>query len=182
MNIDPIDIKKGDLSNSESPSSQKEEKFLLDMFAQISSRLKSKYNYSSEEIQKAFYNEEILIPIYIFSGNLGAAEALAKFLCENFELSNSEISKLIGRDNKSIWSNYKRAFKKMPWAFESKDGIAVPVSVFNSELSLLESLIAHLRDAKKLTNTKIAKLLNKNPGNVWALYKRACDKKNARRK
>ena len=94
-----------------------EERFLLEMFSQISDRLKTKFNYSEDDIRKIFYKEDILIPVYIFSGNLGPAEALSKFLKENYEMDYSRISEIIGRDVKSVWANYKRASKKIPWAF-----------------------------------------------------------------
>jgi hypothetical protein len=127
-----------------------EERFLVDMFSQISGRLKQKYNYSDEEIIKLWGNETVLpIPVAIFAGKLSPAEALAKFLKENHDVGYREISGLIGRDERSIWANYKRAVKKMPWPFEINDSILAPVSIFNSDKSILESLVVTLRTLKK---------------------------------
>ena len=165
--------KKGEISDLSIYGTVQEEKFLLEMFAQITSRLKSKFNYTDDEIHKFCFTNEIFIPVYIFSGNIIPAESLAKFLRENQNLDYSEIANLIGRDNKSIWSNYKRAVKKMLWNFESKEGLSVPISAFNSEMSILESLVVYLKDERQFANSKIAKLLNKNPSNIWTLYKRA---------
>src|SRR3990167_4127841 len=101
-----------------------EERFLVDMFGQITERLKQKYNYSDDEIFKLWNSENsFLIPVVIFSGKLSPAEALAKFLKENYELGYADISKLIGRDQSAVWANYKRAAKKMPWPFDIKDSI-----------------------------------------------------------
>lgn len=156
-----------------------EERFLAGMLSQITERLKQKYNYSDDEILKLWNNgNELLVPVVIFSNGLSPAEALAKFLRENHSLGYSEISGLIGRDEKCIWANYKRAAKKMPAPFQITNGISVPVSVFNSEKSVLEALVSYLKDVKEMRNRKIAQLLNKNQSNIWTVYKRAKQKNN----
>lgn len=151
-----------------------EEKFLVGIFGQITERLKHEYSYSDEEIFSLWNSENaVYVPIVIFSGKLSPAEALAKFLRENHELGYAEISKLIGRDERAVWANYKRAVKKMPWPFEIANSIMVPASIFNSGKSILESLVCHLKDARKMKNKNIAKLLNKNPANIWTVHNRA---------
>ena len=155
-------------------SSNPEENFLRDMFSQISERLKQKYNYSNEEILSLWNSENlVLIPVSIFAGKLSPAEALAKYLKENHELGYHEISELIGRDERGIWANYKRAIKKMPWPFEISNSISAPVSIFNSEKSILEALVCYLKDVKKMKNKSIAKALNKNSANIWTVHSRA---------
>jgi len=155
-----------------------EERFLVELFSQVSGRLKQKYNYSDEEIFRMWNTENnILIPVAIFAGKLAPSEALAKFLKENNDLSYHEISAVIGRDERSVWANYKRAAKKMPWPFDIGEGIGVPISIFNSEKSILEALVSYLKDVKKMRNRKIAELLNKNPANVWTVHNRAAKKK-----
>ena len=89
---------------------------------------------------------------------------------------------MIGRDERGIWANYKRAIKKMPWPFEINDSILAPVSIFNSDKSILESLVSYLKDIKKMRNRKIAQLLNKNPANIWTAHSRAKKKMNNGRK
>ena len=151
-----------------------EERFLVDIFSQITERLKQKYNYSDEELFMFWNNENaLLVPVTIFSGKLSPAEALIKFLKESHELSYNDIAQLICRDKRSVWANYKRASKKMPWPFEIKESVVVPVSIFNSEKSILSALINYLKDVKKMRNTKIAQLLNKNPANIWTIHNRA---------
>ena len=160
-------------------SGNPEERFLVDMFSQIRSRLKQKYNYSDEEIFKLWNNEdECLVPVAIFAGELSPAEALAKFLRENYDLNFSEISQLIGRNARAVWANYKRAVKKMPWPFDIKEGVTVPASIFTSEKSILEALVSYLKDVRKLRNKKIAQFLNKNPANIWTVYNRSLKKNN----
>src|SRR3989338_4012937 len=126
-----------------------EENFLRDMFSQISERLKQKYNYSEEEIFKLWNEENIIpVPVAIFSGKLSPAEALTKFLKEKHDLSFHDISNLIGRDERGVWANYQRAVKKMPWPFEINESLFVPISIFNSKKSILESLVCYLKDVK----------------------------------
>ena len=157
----------------------KEEKFLLEMFSQIGERLKQQYNYSDEELYKIGHGQSsIAVPVSIFAGKLSPAEALAKFLKENHELSFKEISDLIGRDEGGIWANYRRAVKKIPWPLEITNGITVPVSIFNCEKSVLESIVSYLKNVKQLRNKKIAQLLNKNQANVWTALNRATKKEN----
>src|SRR3989338_3775650 len=160
---------------------QHEEKFLIELFGQVASRLKSRYNYTEGEFLSIFNREEKLIPVYIFSGNLSPAEALSKFLKENLGMDYSEIAEAAGRDKKSVWANYKRAAKKMPWKFEIKEGIAIPLSDFRKELSMLENIVAYLKDSKKMKGSEIAKLLNKAPANIWTIYQRA-SRKNGEKK
>ena len=155
---------------------QHEEKFLVELFGQVASRLKSKYNYSEGEFLSIFSHEEKLVPAYIFSGNLSPAEALSKFLKENLGMDYSEIAEATGRDKKSIWANYKRAAKKMPWKFEVEEGISIHLSAFKKELSMLEGIVSYLKDSKKMKGAEIAKLLNKAPANVWTIYQRALRK------
>ncbi|MBI3027876.1 hypothetical protein HYY70_07240 [Candidatus Woesearchaeota archaeon] len=151
-----------------------EEHFLIDMFSQITERLKQKYNYSDEEILKLWNNQDNLsVPVAIFSGKLSPAEALTKFLKENYEMEYDDIAKLIGRDERSVWANYKRAVKKMPWPLQVNGSISVPASIFNSQKSVLEALVSYLKDVKKLRNRKIAELLNKNPANIWTVHNRS---------
>ena len=155
----------------------KEEKFLLDMFSQIGERLKQQYNYSDEELYKIGHNTNIIVvPVSIFAGKLSPAEALTKFLKESCELGFKEISNLIGRDERGVWANYKRAVKKMPWPLEITNGICVPVSIFNCEKSILESIVFYLKNIKQLRNRKIAQLLNKNQANIWTALNRATKK------
>ena len=156
-----------------------EERFLVDMFNQIAERLRQEYNYSSEEISKLHISDDVFfVPISIFTGKLSPAEALTKFLREKYELGYAEISELIGRENSSVWANYKRATKKMPWPFEIRDNNSVPISIFKSDKSILEALVSYLKDVKKMRNKKIAQLLNKNPANIWTVYNRAQKKIN----
>ena len=156
-----------------------EESFLLDLLNQTVNRLKEKFGYSSEEILELFRKEELFVPVSIFSSKLSPTEALTKYLKENLELRFVEISKVLGRDERAVWSNYHRALKKMKEAFTIKPGLAIPISAFSDQkLTVFENVVFYLKDVKKMRGSEIAKLLGKEPANVWAVYKRALKKKN----
>ena len=159
-------------------SKDHEERFLAEMLSHISERLKQKYKYSDGELLKLWNNNDVLIPVGIFSGKISPAEALAKFLRENHDMTYVQISKHIGRDGRSVWANYKRASKKMPWPFEVANDVCVPLSIFSAEKSILESIVSYLKEVKQFRNKKIAKLLNKNSANIWTVYNRAKKKAN----
>lgn len=170
-----MDFTKKEVVGSIIPA-QHEEKFLIELFGQVASRLKSKYNYTEGEFLSIFNHGEKLVPACIFSGNLSPAEALSKYMKENLGMDYSEIAEAVGRDKKSVWANYRRAAKKMPWKFEVEEGIAVPLSAFKKELSMLEGIVSYLKDSKKMKGAEIAKLLNKAPANIWTIYQRASGK------
>lgn len=154
-----------------------EEKFILGIIGDFASRLKQKYDYSSQEIVNLFQKEEFLIPVEIFSCGLAPAEALTKFLKENYDKNFHEISLLIKRNEKSVWQNYRRAVKKMPSNFAVEDSMKIPVSAFSDKrLSVFECLIRYLKEQKQMKNIKIAKMLGKHTANVWSVYNRAVKK------
>ena len=154
-----------------------EEKFILKIMGEFADRLRQKHNYSNQEVLNLIQEEELLVPVEVFSSGLAPAEALAKFLKEECELNFHEISILINRNEKSVWQNYQRAIKKMPSRFAFASSLKVPVSAFkNNKLSVFESLVLYLKEQKQMKNVKIARLLGKNPANVWSVYNRAAGK------
>lgn len=117
---------------------------------------------------------EVMIPISIFSENLSPAEALCKYLNENKELKFSEIAKLIGRNQRTVWTNCNNAGKIK---IQAKEGLEIPARIFDDkDLSILEAVVCHLKN-EGYSNLEIAKILNRDSKNVWTLYSRAKKKK-----
>jgi DNA-directed RNA polymerase specialized sigma24 family protein len=52
----------------------------------------------------------------------------------------------------------------------------LPVSVFGSRLSALESIVKYLRENEGLRNNQVAALLGRTPASVWITYRNACRK------
>lgn len=169
-------IKRGQFSGLDSDFGS-EEKFILKIVGEFAARLRQRYNYSNQEVLNLIQEEELLVPVEVFSSGLAPAEALTKFLKEECDVNFHEISILINRNEKSVWQNYNRAIKKMPSRFGFESSLKVPVSAFkNNKLSVFESLVLYLKEQKQIKNFRIAKLLGKDPANVWSVYNRAIKK------
>jgi len=114
------------------------------------------------------------IPISIFKEEVSPAEALCKYLKENKNLKLNEIAKLIGRDQRTIWTNCNNASKKMKGKIiVEKRGISIPLDIFkNRKLSILESTVIYLKE-QGFKNSEVADMLGKDPKNIWTLYSRA---------
>jgi len=169
---------------------------LLDPLKIIADELRKKYSLSKKELLQTLIDElgnryslgekEILnimtgrdksIPISIFSKQLGGLEAVSKYMKENLGMHYSEIAREVGRDERTIWTSYKKAKIKQKEAFkEDKEGISIPISVLkNKELTIFESVISYLRD-KVVKYSEIAKLLNRDQRNIWTIYSRTVKK------
>ncbi|MBT4823626.1 hypothetical protein HN695_04510 [Candidatus Woesearchaeota archaeon] len=55
----------------------------------------------------------VFVPLNIFVSKLSMLEALVKFLKDDKELKYNEIGKLLGRNQRTIWTVYNRAIKKL---------------------------------------------------------------------
>lgn len=154
-------------------SLKKEE--VLNILERVTNHLKENYSMSEEEIFAELKGaKEIFVPASVFSYNLSPAEALVKYLKEEKELRYKEIAELIGRDERGVWGSYKRALRKHPERLKVREvDVMVPVSVFRSNKSILESLVSYLIDIKKMKGSEVAKLLNKSASTVWTVYNRS---------
>jgi len=77
--------------------------------------IQKKYNLSAKELIELFKEEEkeIVIPVSIFSKDLGMLESVSLYMRDDLKLSFNEISRLLKRDYKTIWTSYNMAKKKM---------------------------------------------------------------------
>lgn len=140
--------------------------------------LKVNHNISEEEviafISKTGKGDSILIPLNIFAASLSPAEALVKYLKEEFDLGYKEIASLVNRDERGIWGTYKRAVSKMKDRFVVREAkYLIPISFFKErKYSILENVVRYLVEKYDFTTYKIAKLLNKKPSTLWSVYNR----------
>lgn len=113
-------------------------------------------------------------PLSIFNKKLGALESIVKYLIE-MELSIKEISLLLNRSPKTIWSTYHQAKKKYPQKFSTFDFTwSMPLELFKSrKTSVLETLVSYLKDHYQLNFKKIAELLERDYQTVWTVYRRS---------
>ena len=166
-------------------------------YLHIVDKLKEQYGFSNEEIVKTIiekaskkYNldrtkllrtikarEGIDIPVTIFSKKLGALESIVKYMKENLGMNYREIAKELGRDERTIWTSYKKANEKQKEPIKPKETkINIPASAFeNKKLTMLESIIIYLKQ-KGFKFSEIEKLLERDQRNIGTIYSRAMKK------
>jgi len=136
-------------------------------------------SYSQEELltlvarlTELVQQRELHVPASIFSTQLSPAEALVKHLKEDKHLRYTEIAKLLNRDQRGLWSSYKRAQEKQTRPLPLWNEHLIPISTFkNRQLSILEHVVHHLR-GKGMAVKDIGKLLNKSPSTIAAVHHR----------
>ncbi len=140
-------------------------------------RVADNYGISKKEISEMI-GESISIPVSIFSKELGALESIVKYMKENLKMSYSEIAKAILRDERTVWTSYKKAKGKKEERFDAKTKLSVPLSVFaKRESTILESLILYLKN-RGFKFSEIAQMLERDQRNIWTVYSRAKNKIN----
>jgi hypothetical protein len=73
---------------------------------------------------------------------------------------------------------YHVAKKKMPEAFVENFGQTIPGAILqNRTLSVLENIVAYLKENKQFSLTEIAKLLHRNSQTIWTVYSRVQKKR-----
>jgi len=105
---------------------------------------------------------------------LSSLESIVKYLRES-GLTNSAIANLIGRSPQVCSKTYNNAQKKYPHKITSVPSIDFPVKILKSKFSVLESIVAFLKE-QGLTYHEIAQALNRDDRTIWTVHKRALDK------
>lgn len=78
--------------------------------------IQKRFNLSAEDVIERFKEEkEIVLPISIFNEKLGMLESASLYLKDELKLSFKEISGLLKRDYKTIWTSYNKAKKKVKY-------------------------------------------------------------------
>ena len=118
------------------------------------------------------------IPVEIFASDLSPAEAIVKYLKEEYGLTFSDIAQLINRDQRGIWGSYARAQKKHPEPFIIKETeCEIPLAPIKDRTrSILEQVVTYLKDVRGFTPSHICALLKKQPSTIWTVYQRGREK------
>jgi hypothetical protein len=131
----------------------------------------------SESEKKSIFNEVLGkkdgIPISIFRSGLAGLEALTVFLKQQ-GTEISKIATLLNRNRNTIYTTFGKAQKKLKGKLDTSDySFSISIDVFsNRKFSILESLVAHLKDKHGLRFVTISKLLGKNYSTVKTVYSR----------
>lgn len=146
--------------------------------------LKQEHKLGSEEIA-ALFGKRVLkkdvLPISIFKNEeLSCLETIVKHLKEEQRLRFHEIAVLLNRNDRTIWTTYKIAYKKRKERLPVRESkFLIPTSIFRDRLlSVLENIVCYLKDNFSLRYSEIAALLNRDERNIWAVYNKAVKKKN----
>ncbi|MFH1585225.1 MAG: LamG-like jellyroll fold domain-containing protein [archaeon] len=116
--------------------------------------------------------DDVLVSTEIFRDRrFSVLESLVVYLKDR-QFSNSEIAKLLGKDQRNTHTVYIRAVKK---GIKVKK-IEIPVSIFNKKLGALESVVRYMKDDLRMSNIEIAKELNRDPKTTWTAYNKSVEK------
>lgn len=137
--------------------------------------IRHRNNISDRKLNSILKSDEIFIPLSIMDSNLSLLEAIVKYLRENLNLKNKEISELTNRDSRSVSTTYSFAQKKQKKQFKKIDfSYSFPLSILASRrLSVLESVSIYFYKTQKLSVKFIAEILNRNYQTIWTVIRRA---------
>ncbi len=143
--------------------------------------VKEKFDLTDNDLIKIIEKKEtITLPIEIFGTELGALEAIVKFLREEHNLRFCEIARLLKRDQRTIWATYSKSKAKHPLRFEVyRSEILVPLHIFSKrEHSVLEALVFFLKEDLHKNFKQISFLTSRNYKTIWCTYQKAARKVN----
>jgi len=168
---------------------------LVSAMGLIADELKEKYSLSSAEVVEALTGElmekfgvsvseisalrlesKMEIPLKVFAGGeLGALEAVVKYMKENLGMKYSEIGEKLGRDQRTVWTAYKKGCGKSDVIMKFEEGEdSVPLDIFaDDRLTVLESIVVYLKRDKKMRYSDIGEILGRDQRNVWGVCARA---------
>ncbi|MBR9677120.1 hypothetical protein GOV04_03195 [Candidatus Woesearchaeota archaeon] len=133
------------------------------------SKLLKKYNLTPNQVLAI---KPLQIPISIFSNNQSPLESVCLHLFTAHNLNLKTIGKLLNRDQRTIWLTLHNAKKKLSKPLKQSK-YSIPIYLLsNRKYSILETVVAFLKENKSLTLTQIGVVLNKNPKTVWTVYNR----------
>lgn len=134
-----------------------------------------------EILNQVLVDQDLGLSISIFRADISGLEVIIKYLKENKNKSFKEISKVLNRKLSTVYNTYTNSKSKFAGALDISDNsIIIPLSIFaNRKFSILETLVAYLKDECKLQFKEIAKILNKKYSTVATVYSRFTSKKNS---
>ncbi|MBL7055569.1 hypothetical protein ISS07_01510 [Candidatus Woesearchaeota archaeon] len=156
------------------------------------------YAYNQSKKKQIIFKKKpkFFIPSYILRNeNLSVLENLVKYLKEELNLKYSEIARILERDQRTIWTTYKKAetkqqeknyvdiskiyinfhtlLSKFPLVSiisELEDSYFIPADIFSEDLSTTKSVVKFLKENYSLSISKISSLLKKEYASIWNSY------------
>jgi hypothetical protein len=129
-----------------------------------------------EAVEKALHEYKsrkclIEIPVSLYKNRkMGVLEITVKYMKENCMLSFAQIAALLNRDQRTVWTAYRKAALKHPKKL-SGAGLGVPYTIFTDRsVGPLESLIGFLKGSADYTYKEISTMLGRSYSTVWLTY------------
>lgn len=139
---------------------------------ELYTKIKDKYSLTTTEIISKL-EKEILIPSCIFNKELSSFESIVKYLKENLGFTNKKIALLTFKSQKSIWQAYNSAKKKFSSVFKIvPSDYYIPISVLQSNFTILESVVKFLKEELMLNFHEIGVVLKRDDRTIWTVYQR----------
>ena len=141
--------------------------------------LQKKYKISQKETLEIIDSkQQEVVPITLFTKELGGLEALVKYLKENRNFSYATIAEMLQRDERTIWTAYNKAITKKPTPEKiAETMIHIPLEIFKQrKLTILEAIVHYLHEIKNMKFSEIGRLLERDERNVWTIHSRAMKK------
>jgi len=127
------------------------------------------YDVTPEEI--ADLVEKDSIPLDAFSNELTVLETATKYLHENLSKSFAEISRITGKDSRSVRITYLRARKKNSERINANSEASISPRVFASNLSPLEAVVLKLKDFE-YDISQISRILHRSENTIRTIIRR----------
>ena len=116
---------------------------------------------------------QIGISLGIFSQDtLSCLESIVKYLKETKGMKLGSIAKLLNRDNRTIWSTYSNATKKMPEPLSAEGKEMPALLIADRALSVLEHVVSYAKSLG-MKNHEVALLLHLDDRTIWSAYDKA---------
>lgn len=131
--------------------------------------------FQEAQSKKRISEKSVQIPTFIFRKGLSPLSAITKYLHENLGLKFSQIALILGRDQRTVWTEYNYV-KKQP-RFSSEliwaENNFVSTEIFLSrQYSVLESIVFYFIKSGFSVH-EISEMLGKNPSTIRTAQRRA---------
>ncbi len=140
---------------------------MIDELREILLEIEARTGLTPEQALVSLRKSQAYIPLNAFSARLGILEAAVKYLHENRGMRFCEISRTIGRDQRTVWASYANAVRKMPRPIGEPHGIMVPAEILRKGAPL-QALVEYCRDTLNMRYCRIAHIIRRDARVIWA--------------
>lgn len=120
--------------------------------------------------------DSVLLPVSILKNN-SSLQAIVLYLKDNKGLKFTNIASLLNRNQRTIWTSYKKSDYEKRSFIDTGSEYFIPVNIFsNRHLSVLENIILYLKSNYDLSTNEISSLLGKKYRTIWTVNRRIMKK------